>query len=70
MEDGIVIYALRKGWNSGTAGLAAGIVQVFYLLAPTGALYVMMHQLETRSRRDTFQLSLSPTPVSLQSIIT
>ena len=30
MEDGIVIYALRKGWNSGTAGLAAGIVQVFF----------------------------------------
>ena len=28
MEDGIVMYALRKGWNSGTAGLAAGIVQV------------------------------------------
>ena len=28
MEDGILIDALRKGWNSGTAGLNAGIVQV------------------------------------------
>ena len=28
MEDGILIHALRKGWNSGTAGLNAGIVQV------------------------------------------
>ena len=28
MEYGILILALRKGWNSGTAGLNAGIVQV------------------------------------------
>ena len=39
MEDGIVVYALRKGWNSGTAGLAAGIVQVF--------LYPLRHELFT-----------------------
>ena len=32
MEDGILIHALRKGWNSGTAGLNAGIVQVSRLI--------------------------------------
>ena len=34
-----MVYALRKGWNSGTAGLAAGIVQVF--------LYQLRHELFT-----------------------
>ena len=39
MEDGIVMYALRKGWNSGTAGLAAGIVQV--LLSNSFSLFML-----------------------------